>query len=179
MRRSARRNTARATSRAAAAGVPPGMTNASGSGTRRSRSSISASSRLVTSGVTTMKCCCSLSYSAASVASSAPTVKSSLCTRRTMACRPRSLISARATPSGLAADQPRAVRKEDDPLVVHDDVLDRQQLERFDLDLHLFVAFANQRGFWMFIPVDVAARQSPQSPAWLDVTPAEEDAPAI
>src|SRR6202171_4472032 len=71
---------ARTTARAAAAGVPPGMTNALGSGTRRSRSSISASNRPVMSGVTTMKCCRSLSYSAVSVASSAPTVKSSLCT---------------------------------------------------------------------------------------------------
>jgi len=60
---------------------------------------ISLSTRVVKSGVTIMKCCSSLSYSAASVASSAPTVKSSLWMRRMIAWRPRSVTRARAAPS--------------------------------------------------------------------------------
>src|SRR5438128_1695666 len=83
------------------------------------------------------------------------------------------------TRRGLTGDQARAIWKEDDALIVHDDVLQGEQLERFDLDLHFFPALADERGFRMLIPVDVAARQSPQATTRLDVAPAEQHPPSI
>src|ERR1700682_5979752 len=80
---------------------------------------------------------------------------------------------------GLAANQAGAIWQKDDALVVDDDVLDGQRFDRLDLDLHLFAALADQRGFRMLVPIDIATGQPPQTPTWFDVAPTQENAPGI
>jgi hypothetical protein len=81
--------------------------------------------------------------------------------------------------SRVAGDQPSPVWKKHDPLIVHPDVLHREQVQRLDANQHLFHAFADERGFWMLIPVDVAARHAPQSATRLDIAEDEENPSAL
>src|ERR1700682_16973 len=98
--------------------------------------------------------------------------------RQAIWCEPPDFLHL-ITRRGLTADQPGAIRKKDDAFVVDDDVLHWEQLEGFDSHLHFFAALAHQRGFRMLIPVDVAARQSPQPSTRLDVAPTQKDPAAI
>src|SRR6202022_4044525 len=79
----------------------------------------------------------------------------------------------------IAAEQPGVVRKEHDALVVHQDVLDVEELQRLDAHLDFLHAFPDQRLLRVLVPVDISTGHPPQAAARLDVAEDKKDASAI
>lgn len=79
----------------------------------------------------------------------------------------------------LAGDQARPVKEANDALVGLTDMQHREQLDGFDLDADLLAAFADHRLLRMLVPIDEAARQSPQPATGVDVAAHQQDSTGV
>ena len=79
----------------------------------------------------------------------------------------------------VPAEQAGAIRKDDDPVVTGDHVLEGQQRQGLDNRTRFLEALAGQGVVRMLVPVNVATRQSPKPTSRLDVAQHEQHAPGL